>query len=197
MSSSVDSNQEITLHSNVFKVIEVNNTGSQANIYYGIIIDMDAFPEYDVPYMQGSVVLKQFPLRTDHDGFKKELKILKKIKSLKLKSNGGFPRILSAKLSNSVGEILMSYCGKDMFEFCSVNTSLLDPGQHVRLGFKELSEFGIQLTSQLQFLHQLGYTHNDMKLQNICFDKPNNSYTLIDFASAECLYNKNGQLKSV
>ena len=66
-------------------------------------------------------MLKQFPLTSDREGFKKELKILKKIKSLKLKNNGGFPRILSAKLSNSVGEILMSYCGQDLFEAFNIN----------------------------------------------------------------------------
>jgi len=35
-------------------------------------------------------------------GFKKELKILKKIKSLQLEDNGGFPVIISAKLSNTI-----------------------------------------------------------------------------------------------
>ena len=154
--------------------------------------DKEQFPDYDQYYVQKTVVLKQFPLKTDHDGFKKELKILKKIKSLKLVRNGGFPRILSAKLSNSVGEILMSYCGDDLFEYCNVNQTLQDPKSHVRMGFKELSEIGIQITSQLQFLHQLGYTHNDLKLQNICYNKALNSYSLIDFGSAECLYNKNG-----
>jgi len=43
------------------------------------------------------------------------LKILKKIKFLQLKDNGGFPLIVSAKMSNSLGEILMTYEGKDIF----------------------------------------------------------------------------------
>jgi hypothetical protein len=59
-------------------------------------------------------------------GFKKELKLLKKIKSLDLKDNGGFPVILSAKLSNSLGEILMSYVGKDIFEVFDIQKSLDD-----------------------------------------------------------------------
>ena len=58
--------------------------------------------------------------------FKKELKLLKKIKSLDLKDNGGFPVILSAKLSNSLGEILMSYVGKDIFEVFDIQKSLDD-----------------------------------------------------------------------
>ena len=45
------------------------------------------------------VVLKQFKLRTDKIAFKKELKVLKRIKSLDLVNNGGFPVIITAKLS--------------------------------------------------------------------------------------------------
>ena len=61
------------------------------------------------------MVLKQFSLKTEKLGFKKELKILKKIKFLQLKDNGGFPLIVSAKMSNTLGEILMTYEGKDIF----------------------------------------------------------------------------------
>jgi len=50
-------------------------------------------------------------LKKERMGFKKELKILKKIMSLQLEDNGGFPVIISAKLSNTIGEILMSYAG--------------------------------------------------------------------------------------
>ena len=35
---------------------------------------------------------------------------------LDLENNGGFPVILSAKMSNTMGEILMSYIGGDLFE---------------------------------------------------------------------------------
>jgi len=58
------------------------------------------------------------------------LKILKKIKSLDLKNNGGFPVIISAKLSNTLGEILMSYSGKDIFEEFDIHKSLEDANQH-------------------------------------------------------------------
>lgn len=56
-------------------------------------------------------MLKQFSLKTEKLGFKKELKILKKIKFLQLKDNGGFPMIVSAKMSTTLGEILMTYEG--------------------------------------------------------------------------------------
>ena len=42
--------------------------------------------------------------------------MLKKIKYLDLENNGGFPYIVSAKLSNTLGELMMSYVGKDLFE---------------------------------------------------------------------------------
>jgi len=55
------------------------------------------------------VVLKQFLLKNEKKGFKKEINILKKIKSLELENNGGFPVIISAKISNTLGEILMTF----------------------------------------------------------------------------------------
>ncbi len=63
-------------------------------------------------------------------GFKKELKILKKIKSLQLEDNGGFPVIISAKLSNTIGEILMSYAGQDIFTKHNIQKSLEDRRAH-------------------------------------------------------------------
>jgi hypothetical protein len=63
-------------------------------------------------------------------GFNKELKILKKIKSLDLKDNGGFPLIISAKFSNNLGEIMMSYCGKDLYEEYDIQQSLEDNSIH-------------------------------------------------------------------
>jgi hypothetical protein len=63
-------------------------------------------------------------------GFKKELKILKKIKSLELEENGGFPIIISAKISKSLGEIMMTFCGKDIFEEFELQKSLEDDNYH-------------------------------------------------------------------
>lgn len=65
-------------------------------------------------------MLKQFQLRKEKKGFKKELKILKKIKTLNLENNAGFPVIISAKISSTIGEIVMSYAGMDMFELYNI-----------------------------------------------------------------------------
>ena len=42
----------------------------------------------------------------------------------------------------------------------------------------------------------LGYTHGDIKLQNICFDETTGTYSLIDFGLIEKIYHKNGRLKN-
>lgn len=44
----------------------------------------------------------------------------------------------------------------------------------------------IQILSRLQKLHELGFTHGDMKLQNILVDlKDSNKIYLIDFGLTE------------
>ena len=92
---------------------------------------MSNIQESDIEYIENQfVVLKQFQLKKERSGFKKELKILKKIKSLELENNGGFPLIISAKLSNTLGEILMSYAGPDIFDVFNISQSLEDPSAH-------------------------------------------------------------------
>ncbi len=57
-------------------------------------------------------------------GFKKELKILRKIKMLQLIDNGGFPYLLSSKISKNYGEILMTYVGSDIFMHNKIENKL-------------------------------------------------------------------------
>ena len=94
---------------------KVLTNSSQASILLGKVRNSDNIIKEDKPYISDTVLLKQFQLKKERKGFKRELKILKKIKSLDLPNNGGFPVIISAKLSNTLGEILMSYCGPDLF----------------------------------------------------------------------------------
>lgn len=86
-------------------------------------------------------------MKKEKQGFKKELKILKKIKSLDLKNNGGFPVIISAKLSNTLGEIMMSYVGQDIFELFDIETSLNDHTKHKCMDIGQLSNIGMQILS--------------------------------------------------
>lgn len=87
---------------------------------------------------------------------------------------------------------MMSYSGKDIFEEFEINKSLEDPTKHTQFTLKELSICGMQLVSQLEILHKLGYTHSDIKFQNICYDKKANQYTMIDFALVTKMFDKHG-----
>jgi hypothetical protein len=66
------------------------------------------------------IVLKQFRVSKERPSFEQELKLLKKIKSLEMPNNGGFPLILSAKVSKNFGEILMTYQGSDLYEILHI-----------------------------------------------------------------------------
>lgn len=115
---------------------------------------------------------------------------------LELKNNGGFPLIISAKISNSMGELLMSFVGNDLFEEYNIQKSLEDPKQHKALDLKTISDIGIQTISQLEILHKLGFVHGDLKFQNICFNKISKTYSVIDFGLCSKIFNKNGTHKA-
>ena len=72
------------------------------------------------------VVLKQFNLQTDREAFLKELEVLKKIKQLEIQDNGRFPVIISAKVSLSLGEILMTYSGTSVHDEYNIGPCLED-----------------------------------------------------------------------
>lgn len=114
---------------------------------------------------------------------------------MELKANGGFPIIISAKLSSSLGEIMMSYVGKDIFEVFNIERSLNDPAQHRGLSLQQISQLGMQIISQLEILHKMGYTHGDLKFQNICYNEETKRYSLIDFALVTRIFHSNGQHK--
>jgi serine/threonine protein kinase len=45
-----------------------------------------------------------------------------------------------------------------------------------------VAEMGIQILKALNILHEIGYCHQDLKLENICYK--NGAYYLIDFGCA-------------
>ena len=83
--------------------------------------------------------------------------------SLDLEENGGLPIIISAKLSPTLGEIVMSYVGNDIFDVFNISQSLDDASTHIKLSHNEISDLGMQIVSQLEVLHKIGYTHGDLK----------------------------------
>ena len=133
-------NQYKLLHYDNFEIIKSMAFSSQASIFIGKLKDYENIFEKDKKYVVGkNLILKQFNMRQEKSGFKKELKILKNIKTLDLENNGGFPVVISAKMSNSIAEILMSYVGKDIFEIFNLQDSLEDYQNHQCLDLKNIS----------------------------------------------------------
>ena len=48
------------------------------------------------------------------------------------------------------------------------------------------------MVKQLEIIHMLGFTHGDLKLQNICYSESNKSFTIIDFALATNIVDNHG-----
>ena len=57
----------------------------------------------------------------------------------------------------------MSYAGKDIFELLDIQESLEDQRKHKCFNVEKLSTMGMQIVSQIEILHKLGYTHGDLK----------------------------------
>jgi tRNA A-37 threonylcarbamoyl transferase component Bud32 len=50
----------------------------------------------------------------------------------------------------------------------------------------------MQIVSQLEIIHKLGFTHGDLKFQNLCFNEKTSQYSIIDFALVSKIFHKNG-----
>lgn len=85
----------------------------QANIFVGTLKPEYELTQADLAIMGSSrqVILKQFNLKNLKKCFKNDLNVLKKIKALHLKDNAGFPYVLSAKISQTYGEYMISDIG--------------------------------------------------------------------------------------
>lgn len=70
------------LHSANFTLQEVLAQSTQAKVFIGTINNINLIAENDRPYIgnNGIVVIKQFELSQERKGFKKEMKLLKRIK---------------------------------------------------------------------------------------------------------------------
>lgn len=55
--------------------------------------------------------------------------------------------IISAKLSNTLGELMMSYVGRDLFDEFNIQRSLEDARMHQVISLKVLSDIGMQIIS--------------------------------------------------
>jgi hypothetical protein len=64
-----------------------------------------------------------------------------------VKDNGGFPLILSAKISDKLGEIMVSHAGKNIFDLYNIQNSLDNRDNHKGFDLKTISVFGMQIVS--------------------------------------------------
>ena len=44
----------------------------------------------------------------------------------------------------------------------------------------------------MEIIHKLGYTHGDLKFQNICYHDQTKRFTILDFALVTKIFHKNG-----
>jgi hypothetical protein len=58
---------------------------------------------------------------------------------------------------------MMSHVGKDVFEHFQIHQSLEDSMLHNCFDNKRISLMGMQIVSQLEIIHKLGFTHGDLK----------------------------------
>lgn len=195
-------NQQVVykvLHKNDLTIDRVLTSTCQACIFVGTLKPEFEMSEADKQFLGNirQVVLKQFSLKKLKKSFKKDLKILKKIKALHLKDNAGFPYILSAKISQNYGEILMTYSGQDIYGQFNLQNCMESNMKFAGTTFDRVCQIGMQLLFQLEVLHFLGYVHGDLKLQNIAFNAQLNRYTITDFTSVSKIFHKNGVHKEI
>lgn len=106
--------------------------------------------------------------------------------------NGGFPLILSAKISQNYGEIMITYSGPDVYGMFNLQNKMESNMRFVGILTDRACKIGMQLVSQLEVLHILGYVHGDLKLQNVCYDSDKDKYTFTDFTSVTKMFHKSG-----
>ena len=54
-----------------------------------------------------------------------------------------------------------------------------------------MSDIGVQIVSQLESIHKLGFVYNDMTFQNICYNPVSRKYSLINFQNVTFLIDQN------
>ena len=89
----------------------------------------------------------------------------------------GLPDLLGYKIGNGVGEILMTNGGESLEGWLERIRSRKN-----RIGF--MAEMLRQIIPGLKLIHEMGFSHGDLKLENICArtsSHGNFKFTLIDF----------------
>eukprot|EP00347_Sterkiella_histriomuscorum_P013920 403362850 len=136
------------------------------------------------PLSKKQIILKRYELSSQKDAFLKELKLLSKLnKSNISKANKSIPEIISYKSDKVFAEIIMSDAGTDLTQLlCS------DASQQNTNKFQIATQVGFQVLSALEKIHECGYTHQDIKLDNVCamnIEDQNNIYHSEGFSAGK------------
>lgn len=86
----------------------------------------------------------------------------------------------------------MSYVGENLYKEFHLKQSFDNPRVIIKISYSILLKLGMDVISQLEILHKLGVVHNDLKFQNICYNKHKNCYSMIDFALVTRIFTKEG-----
>jgi serine/threonine protein kinase len=77
-----------------------------------------------------------------------------------LKNGKGFPKLIFMGEIYGIPYLVMQKLGFDL-------RYLIDCGNHFSL--KDVVQIGTQIIDRLEYLHELGYLHLDLKLENLLF----------------------------
>ncbi|CDW72341.1 tau-tubulin kinase 1 [Stylonychia lemnae] len=155
-----------------------------------------------LPNTQQETILKRYQLNTQREAFIKELKLLSKLSKNVFQTVESIPELISYKTDKIFAEILMADAGIDLTQLlCGENNQQSFNKYQIGL------QVGFQVLCALEQIHQNGYIHCDIKLDNIC-SKSNTqnentnipctqnslTYTLIDFGLASKFTSKGKHL---
>ena len=182
--STVNLNKKILHFANEIMIEKVAKNSAQANVFFGRDRACGV-----------KVVCKQYPLQKIR-GIFREIKVLTHLEQSKSRQVGnglpeiiwqnsqhdGLPQLLSYKLKQEGGEILMADAG------VSIDRMKKDLCKKDKMLF--VYEMLRQLVPALQKVHDLGFSHGDIKHENICVridSRGKLKFTLIDFGVASAL----------
>ena len=160
--STLNLNKKILHFANDITIEKVAKNSAQANVFFGRDKNCGV-----------KIVCKQYPLQKIR-GIFREIKVLTHLEQLKscqvgnglpeiIRQNSqhdGLPLLLSYKLKQEGGEILMADAG------ISIDRMKNDMCKKDKMLF--VSEMLRQLVPALKKVHDLGFSHGDIKHENIC-----------------------------
>ena len=122
------------------------------------------------------VIVKKVDLTIYKNSFEKEAFLMNMLQT----AETGFSQLVRMVVTDTTGELYQSYAGEDL-----ASLDLFQSGSHESK--VEMLRMAKQILSSLEHIHKLGYTHGDIKYDNICRldigknDETKNEYSLIDF----------------